>query len=328
MKWLGKGNAIQISRPGLFIMAVYLRRLGIYECFENLVRQDLVSRIAFYAFILNINRILGGLCTINRLQFETDLSMPLTSGLGAILSPTTVHKGLEELTSELIHHLKLDVARSARELGLLNGRKSAFDFHFIIFYGDEADVKGFSKGPTKKGICLPGHRPHIWWDLGTNTIGFIYYCQGKERAAKTILPFIHTCVFEVIDPEALEEVFMDSEYTGIDIFNHLADVDELNVDVTMCMRSNALRKFIADKIEDGPWRPWKKKTKYEICSARVELEDIGRNVHLVLKRKAGKDKFRIFLTTRENLSDEELLNEYGDRWGIETGIEENVTFTA
>jgi hypothetical protein len=126
-----------------------------------------------------------------------------------MLSPKTIHKGLEELTADLIHFLKLDVARAARKLGLIKGGKSAFDFHFIIFHGDDADVKGFSKGPTNKGICLPGHRPHIWWDLGANTIGFIYYCQGKERAAKTVLPFLHTCVFEVIEPEMLKEVFMD-----------------------------------------------------------------------------------------------------------------------
>jgi len=324
MQWLGRGNAIEISRPGLFIMAPYLRKLGIYECFETLVRQGYVSRSAFYAFLININRILGGLCTINRLQFETDLSMPLASGLGAMLSPKTIHKGLEELTPELIHHLKLDVARAAHKLGLIKGRKSAFDFHFIIFHGDDADVKGFSKGPTNRGICLPGHRPHIWWDLGANTIGFIYYCQGKERATKTVLPFLHTCVFEVIEPQMLEEVFMDSEYTSFDIFSYFADAEELNVDVTMCMRSNALRKFIADKIENGPWRPWGEKSRYEICSARVSPEDIDRTVHLVLKRKIGKTKFRIFVTTRKNLTDEALLNEYGDRWGIETGIKDLV----
>jgi hypothetical protein len=241
-----------------------------------------------------------------------------------MLSAKTIHKALEELTPELIHHLKLDVARSARESGVINGCKSAFDFHFIIFHGDDADVKGFSKGPTKKGICLPGHRPHIWWDLGTNTIGFIYYCQGKERATKTVLPFLHTCVFEVIEPEMIKEIFMDSEYTSFDIFSYFADAEELDVDVTMCMRSNALRKFIADKIEDGPWRLWGENGKYEICSARVLLEDIGRRVHLVLKRKVGKISFRIFVTTRKNLTDEQLLDEYGDRWGIETGIKDLV----
>jgi hypothetical protein len=324
MQWLGQGNGIEISRPGLFILAPYLRRLGIYECFETLVRQRSLSPTAFYAVMVNINRILGGLCTINRLQFETDLSMPLASGLGAMLSPKTIHKALEELTPALIHQLKVDVARAARELGLIKGRKSAFDFHFIVFHGDDADVKGLSKGPTKKGICLPGHRPHIWWDLGANTIGFIYYCEGKERATKTVLPFLHTCVFEVIEPQMLEEIFMDSEYSSFDIFSYFADVEGLNVDVTMCMRSNALRKFIADKIENGQWRTWGEKAKYEICSGRVWLEDIGRRVHLVLKRKVGKSKFRIFLTTRENLTDEELLNEYGDRWGIENGIKDLV----
>lgn len=324
MKWLGQGNTIEISRPGLFLMATYLRRLGIYECFESLVRKGVISRTVFYAVITNINRILGGLCTINRLKFETDLSIPLVSGLGTMLSPKTIHKGLEELSPETIHYIKLDVARSARELGLINGRKSAFDFHFIIFHGDDADIKGFSKGPSKKGVCLPGHRPHIWWDLGTNTIGFIYYCKGKERAAKTVIPFLHTCVFEVIDPEMLKEVFMDSEYTSFDIFNYMADPQEVNADVTMCMRSNAIRKFVLEKIENGEWKSWEQNDKYEICSARVILEDISQKVHLVLKRKIGKTKFRVFLTTQENLTDEELLTEYGDRWGIENGIKDLV----
>jgi hypothetical protein len=90
------------------------------------------------------------------------------------------------------------------------------------------------------------------------------------------------------------------------------------------MRSNALRKFIVERIEDGPWRSWGDKEKWEICSARVHLEEIGRKVHVVLKRKVGKIKFRIFLTTREDLSDEELLEEYGDRWGVENGIKDLV----
>ena len=141
---------------------------------------------------------------------------------------------------------------------------------------------------------------------------------------KPFYPFFTHVFFEVIEPEMLKEVFMDSEYTGFDIFSYFADAEELNVDVTMCMRSNALRKFISDKIENGPWRPWGEKAKYEICSARVMLEDVKRKVHLVLKRKIGKSKFRIFLTTREDLTDEELLEGYGDRWGIENGIKDLV----
>ncbi len=68
-------------------------------------------------------------------------------------------------------------------------------------------------GPNKSGQIKPGFRPHIAWDLAENVILNIAYYQGGARSPAIIREFCEQNVFPIFDRRAIEEIYMDSEYT-------------------------------------------------------------------------------------------------------------------
>ena len=84
--------------------------------------------------------------------------------------------------------MRNDLVARAKELGLIEGIKIAFDFHFKEFYGRYAQQKGIGKGPDKSGNLVPGFRPHIAWDVATNAIiSIAYYQENRNQGTPYIL---------------------------------------------------------------------------------------------------------------------------------------------
>jgi hypothetical protein len=58
------------------------------------------------------------------------------------------------------------------------------------------------------------HRPQIIWDSITNSIINIAYCEGSSRAPSALYKFCEETLFKIISPDAIAEIYADSEYTG------------------------------------------------------------------------------------------------------------------
>jgi hypothetical protein len=309
---------IAICIPGPLLLAGSIDKLGLYESVMALDTK-LPKQELFYMFLLNINRIIAGLPTISRLKYLADRSVALASGLAHSPASSTVHEYLNLVTPGIVNCLRNDLVVRAKEIDLIRGKRVAFDFHMIEFYGDIPDNKSITFGPnTQKGKMVPGFRPHIWWDLDTNTIGSIVFGYGKGRGTTSIRGFTKEQITSRLSGNVLTEVYMDSEYTGMEILEFFVG---LGSHVTMCLKRNKMiSKLAEDVIKQNQWEVYDKD--YHISSMVIKLPTSEKEFIFVVSRRIPDGKIRCFGSTKTWLTATGVLDDYKGRWGIETGIKD------
>ena len=179
----------------------------------------------------------------------------MASGIGMFGTTSKFYEETMGFKFEQLHKLRCDLVARAVDLGLVEGMKLGFDFHFKPFYGQEAEEKGIGMGPDKSGKMVPGFRPHLAWDLANNVIFNIAYFQGGVRSPRIIKEFCEQNVFSVINCLTVEEIYMDSEYTKEADFQYFKEISCKNGDVYICLKKNKqIKKLIKSTLEsDKDW---------------------------------------------------------------------------
>jgi hypothetical protein len=164
-----------------------------------------------------------------------------------------------------------------------------------------------------------GHRPQILWDSLTNSIINIAYCEGRSRAPSALYRFCEQNLFKVIDPQAVREIYADSEYTGEKQLVYLSIRSE--ADVTMCLKQNPkIRRWKEQTIQDAQWRPYG--PDYQIATGDFILAQTGKPFRFIVKRNILTDEIRCFGSTHVDYSPQRILDAYHIRWPVETGIKD------
>lgn len=179
-------HAYQLCDPGPLLLAQFVNDLGIVQAMESYGPARLRGKDLSNLALLNVFRILGGYRRINHLSDNRDRSVALASGLGMFGSRSRYYEDTLEFKFDQTHSLRCDLISRAKELGLIQGKKIAFDFHFKKFFGEHSKEKGFGKGPDKAGNLVPGFRPHVTWDLVANTVLSMNYYHGGVRATSIL----------------------------------------------------------------------------------------------------------------------------------------------
>jgi len=304
-------------------MVSFIHELGVVPSILSHLGSDDNSYSLHHLILTNVNRILCGLKTISRLEYVKDLSIPIASGLASVPRKSTIFTRFTQSRFKPLLKLRRDLVAKAKTVGILSGRSIAFDFHMIPFYGEEPKKKGISSGPHKRGVCLPGFRPHVAWDVGKNMLLNLSFYKGAARATTTIKKFFEREILEIFDADAIKEVYMDSEYTSLDVLEYFVERNGYDIEVTMCLKANKkIKKYLQEIGKENQWEKYS--DKYEIASKKFYLEKSGKVLHLVAKRRIRDNKIRCFGSTKEGLSKHEILEEYRKRWFIENGIKDLV----
>lgn len=318
-------HAYQLCDPGPLILAQFANDFGIVQAMEMhgppRLRGKEISNLA----LLNVFRILAGYRRINHLSDNRDRSVALASGLGMFGSRSRYYDDTLDFKFSQIHSLRCDLITRAKELNLIEGRKIAFDFHFKKFFGDQSKEKGIGKGPDKAGNMAPGFRPHVTWDLAANTILSMNYYHGGVRASSILEQYCEEQIFPLFDPRAIEEIYMDSEYTKEASLQYFKETWCRNGDVFLCLKKNKqIKKLIAPALEsDEGWE--KHDEQDEVKTVDVTLPKTKLPLRIVILRdlETGKD-IRCFGSTHMGLTQTDLLQKYRYRWLIENGLKDLV----
>ena len=320
-----KRHSYHICDPGPILLAPFINDLGIVQAFETYgplrLRGTDMSNLA----LLNVMRIAAGYRQINHLNDNRDRSVALASGIGMFGSHSRFYEDTIEFKFGHLNHLRNDLVARAKELKIINGKKIGLDFHFKEFYGSHAKEKGIGQGPDKAGNMVPGFRPHVIWDLAENVIINIAYYQGAARSPSIIRTFCEENVFPVLDRKAIEEIYMDSEYTKESDFQYFKAHKCKNSDIYICLKQNKqIIKLITPALEDKDgWEEHDGSDERKMIS--VILPKTGLTLKIVILRdQFEKDHIRCFGSTKENIEDKELLNKYRYRWNIENGLKDLV----
>ncbi len=318
-------HAYHICDPGPLIMAPFVNELGVVQAMEKYgpprLRGIELSNVA----LLNIFRILGGYRCISHLGKNSDRSVAFASGIGMFGSRSKYYEDTIEFKFDQLNSLRHDSMIRAKELKIIEGKKIAFDFHFKEFYGQYSKEKGIGKGPAKSGDLVPGFRPHVAWDLATNTILSMTYFHGGRRAPGILEQYCEQHIFPIFNPEAIREIYMDSEYTKEASLHYFKHVKCPNGDVFLCLKKNKqIKKLIEPTLssEDG----WEKNDeKDEINEVNVVLPKTRLELKIVILRDVVTRKnIRCFGSTNTTISSQDLLNKYRYRWLIENGLKDLV----
>lgn len=315
-----------ICDPGPFLLAPFVNELGVAQAFETYGPDNLRGKEATNIALLNVFRILAGYRRISHLRDNRDRGVALASGFGMYGSTSKYYERSMDFKFSNLQDLRNDLVLRAKELGLIEGIRIGFDFHFKEFYGSNARDKFIGKGPAKSGDLVPGFRPHIAWDLAANVIINIAYFQGGTRAPRILQSFCEQNIFPILDPLAIQEIYMDSEYTKEGDFNYLKQVTGKKGEVYVCLKQNKqIKKLIQPALDENKgWKNYEEGD--EVRMIKVKLPHTGLSMAIViLRNREKKDNIRCFGSTKLTLSIEEILNRYRYRWLVENGIKDLVT---
>ncbi len=334
-----KKNSLHVDSPGLYVLWHYIEKIGIRSQLDSMGLTYVEKGYSWFDyFLLNVGRIFYGISSYSKTCECEEPSLPFFSHLLKLPCNDSFINGIGSITQEQVFSLQRWLVERSKSLGLVKGKKIAFDFNQIDLNVDLPQVKNIGKGPSPmKGYCFNAFRPHIAWDLETGNIITAEFRKGSARGTTTIKRFIKDHLFKIFK-EDFEEVYIDSEYTGKDVWNFILDKEEMGAKLIACIKQNKLVKKHIDKFllenegDDSFWCYWD--DKHVISSKTFELtwhyedkkkeitEKRKRSLYCCIKKSLKTGKLRCFATSNKNHTARKILELYGSRWIIENGIKD------
>lgn len=316
-----------LAKPGIFLFLPYLNRLKIFERASCLMDLDPAKGYSWFSvLLLNLGRILGGISSVSKACRTNELSIPLMAGLVTMPSKDSFLNKLAIIDADQLLQLRRYLTQAANTHQLIKAKRMAFDFKMTEFTGDDVELKNIGKAPSpKRKICFPGFRPHLAWDVDTGAPISLEFRNGKARASTTIKRFIRELIVQSLGNQAVEHVYLDSEYTAEHVWKFIVDSkDGLGADLTMCIKQNKkVKKFINSFLQTNPsWLYYDDDHTYSDKTFHIPIQQTEKTLQCVLKRKESNGNLRCFGSTLQALDSMGILEEYRTRWAIETGIKD------
>jgi hypothetical protein len=310
---------VVICNPGPIIIAPFLSQLGVVESLRTYGPKSCLSTDITNNIIVNVMRIIAGFPTIHDYSMNSDRSVAIASGLIVNPGKSRFYDSFDNLRFNHLQELRNDAAIRAKELGIIEGKEIAIDYHCDPSDSRFPKDKSLSKSPDKNGDVVYAHSPQIIWDSITNTIINIAYCEGRSRAPSALYKFCEKNLFKIIDPDVIAEIYADSEYTGEKQLVYLSVRSE--ADITMCLKQNPkIKKWKEETIKKGQWEEYGKE--YRIASYDFTLAETGKPFRFIVKQNIESDETRCFGSTHLDFSPHKILDSYHIRWPVETGIKD------
>ena len=334
-----------IDAPGLFALWCYLEELGIFPVLQAMGLTgggEEKGYSWFDLFLLAIARTFYGISSYSKACEHQELSLPLFSHLLALPCNDSFLNGLASVSEEQIRILRRWLVKRGKELGLLEGKRIAMDFHQIDRDVRIPELRNFGKGPSpKKKFCCNGFRPHIAWDLETGCLIVAEFRKSSARGTSTVKRFTNDYLMPDFQ-ELFECVYIDSEYTGKDVWEFILEPDGMNAHLTACLKQNPFVKRARDAFlnshaqRDDFWKYCDDEHVYAdgtfplvwpVGADTPEQEESAVRqfrLNCVVKKNLKTGSDRCFGTSRPVENPRTLFDDYGHRWKIENGIKDLV----
>jgi len=312
-------KSVYISNPGALLAAPLLDQLGVVESLRTYGPSNWSGSEITNNIIVNVIRIIAGFSTINNYTVNSDRSVAIGAGLSLNPTKSRFYDSLDEIRFTHLQKLRNDASCRARELGIITAEEIAIDYHCDPCDSRFPHDKSLSKSPDKNGNVVYAHRPQIIWDSITNSIINIAYCEGSSRATSALYSFCEQNLFKIIDPDAVSEIYADSEYTGEKQLVYLAIRSTTNI--TMCLKQNPkIKKWKEETMRLGQWQDYGQQ--YRIICNDYILAQTRKPFRFIVKQNKETGEVRCFGSTHVEKSAPKILDSYHIRWPVETGIKD------
>lgn len=339
VRYLGglKQQELHIDAPGLFVLWYYIEKLGLFAKLETLGLTKYENGHSWFDFVLfTIARIFYGIdtyqagCSAEMPDIRFFASMIKTPCLSTFLSR------LSQIDETALFELQKWLVKRLQTLGLSSGKQLVFDFNQIDLDVKHKKLRDFGSGPSpKKKICYSGFRPHIAWDADKGTLLVVEFRKSSARGTSTFARFNNDFLMPVFK-DFFEEVYIDSEYTGKNVWNFILDKTAgMGADMVGCLKQNPLVKkerdrfLIENEHTDNFWMYWDATHVYSAKSFEIQwdipkktnVEPRSLKLNCVVKKNIKNGKYRCFGSSHiEN--PRQILEAYSNRWGVENAIKD------
>jgi hypothetical protein len=332
-------HPVPLSVPGLPMLWAYLDELGLLPIL-NQMELATPSGKEYYSWLdlllFDIGRRFMGISTLSG---ACESASPELAWFAHLYSPPcndTILDGLTRISEKQVVLLRKWIVNRLAELGLGSGKRIAFDFHQIDLDVNMSNLREFGKGPSpKKKICYTGFRPHVAWDIENNTLLAAEFRKSSARGTTTVRRFTADYILPVFQ-DLFETVYVDSEYTGKDVWNFILDSENgMGANLTACLKQNRMVKkardiFLAENegLNDF-WSYYDDDHCYTSKTFPITWQYSTSNgsqkkltLNCVVKRNLNNAKLRCFGSSKKELDSSEILRDYSSRWIIENGIKD------
>jgi hypothetical protein len=334
------GEGLAVDAPGLFTLWCYLEELGILSICESmgLTGQSQTKGCSWFdLLLLNIARIFYGIGSYSRTCQSQHACLPFFCHLLSLPCNDTFLNGLSAISEQQVYTLRKWLVKRGHHKQMVKGRKVVFDFHQIDMDVLIAVLRCFGKGPSpKKKICYEGLRPHIAWDVETGCLIVAEFRKSSARGTTTVKRFITDYMLDEFR-DLFDTVYIDSEYTGKEVWQFILEAKNMSAHLTACLKQNAfVRKhrdeFInAHQDDSGFWKYYDDDYCYgnglfdlvwPVNPNNPNSETL--RLKCTVKKNIKTGKLRCFGTSKPVNSPVELLEDYSNRWTGENGIKDLV----
>lgn len=333
-------SPLRLANPLVLVLWAYLEELGILGLLEQmgLTRPPGARGYSWLdMLLLDIGRRFYGIPTHSRACQVPESSLPFFCHLYRLPCNDTFLGVLASITPARALALRQYLVHRARELALIPGRAIGFDFHQIDQDVLWERLRGFGRGPSpKKKVCHSGFRPHIAVDVQTHMLIAAEFRKSSARGTTTVRRFVE----ELIAPELrelFETVYLDSEYTGKDVWSFILDAQQgLGAHLCACLKQNPLVRRARDAFlgahqhEPDFWVHYDEDHVHSRPTFRllwtITREGTEQTFELacVVKRHLKTGRLRCFGTSKHDLDSRQILADYSHRWSVENVIKDLV----
>jgi len=333
-------QGIHVDGPGIFILWAYLEELGILKKLSSMGLSRSQNDKGYNwvdLFLLNVGRIFYGIPTYSLTCSHSEPTLAFFSHLVNLPSNDSFLNGLRVISEEQLFDLQKWLVMKIKSLGLVKGEQLAFDFNQIDFDLECNELRQHGNGPSsKKKNGYSGFRPHIAWDIDTNNLVILEFRKSSARGTTTVRRFVKDFLFETFK-DTFQKVFVDSEYTGKDVWNFILDNDEgMGAEITACIKQNPfVRKkrdafLMENENDDKFWKHYDDNHVYSSKTFTLSWEYTNIKTHknkiftlyCVVKKCIKTEKLSCFATSNKNMNSYQILIAYSIRWKIENGIKD------
>lgn len=331
-------NGMYVSAPGILTLWAYLEELEIFPLLDHMgLTGGLRGYGWFEHMLLNIARIFYGIPCYSRASKHEEPTLTLFCHLVSLPSNDKFLRGLASITPDQVFEIQKWLIKRSHELGFIDGKRLAFDFHHIDLDVEMDKLRGFGKGPSpKKKVCHNGFRPHIVWDLDTGNLVVAEFRKGSARGTTTVKRFVGDFLLKLFK-EIFHEIYLDSEYTGKDVWNFILDKEfGMGAEIVACIKQNPMVRKVRDafllknKNKKNFWIYYDDDHVYSTQTFPLSWEYQNQKSHdkkilslyCVVKKNIRNGKLRCFGTSKTDTTSKAILIDYSHRWSIENGIKD------